>query len=41
MTCDAVKKVLTEEAKEYLSVLYGDLDSFISTKIEAEVKAQK
>ena len=38
---DAVMASLTEEAKIYLSTIYGDLAAFITTKIEAEVKAQK
>ena len=41
MTYDAVIAVLTEEAKEYLTAIYGDLHTFIVSKIEAEVKAQK
>lgn len=41
MTFDAVMAVLTEDAKEYLTAIYGDLTAFITTKIEAEVKAQK
>jgi hypothetical protein len=39
MTFDAVMAVLTEDAKEYLTAIYGDLTAFITTKIEAEVKA--
>lgn len=38
---DAVMATLTGEAKEYLTSIYGDLSAFITTKIEAEVKAQK
>ena len=41
MTLDAVMSVLTEEAKIYLTNIYGDLSAFIASKIEAEVKAQK
>lgn len=41
MSFDAVMAVLTDDAKEYLSTLYGDLNAYITTKIEAEVKAQK
>lgn len=37
MTADAVQNLLTEEAKVYLSHLYGDLNAFILLKIEAEV----
>lgn len=38
---EAVLAVLTDEAKMYLTNIYGDLNAFIATKIEAEVKAQK
>ena len=41
MTLEAVMAVLTDEAKVYLTQIYGDLSAFIATKIEAEVKAQK
>lgn len=41
MSYDAVMAALTEEAKIYLATIYGDLNAFIATKIEAEVKAQK
>lgn len=41
MTYDAVTAVLTDEARTYLTSIYGDLNAFITTKIEAEVKAQK
>ena len=41
MSYNAVMTTLSEEAKEYLSIIYGDLTAFITTKIEAEVKAQK
>lgn len=40
-TLDAVLAVLTEDAKSYLAVAYGDINAYLSTKIEAEVKAQK
>lgn len=40
-TFDAVIAVLTDEAKVYLTNIYGDLTAFITTRIEAEVKAQK
>ena len=29
--------ILTEEAKEYLAEVYGDLDIYITSKIESEV----
>jgi hypothetical protein len=38
---EAVLAVLTDDAKMYLTNIYGDLNAFIATKIEAEVKAQK
>jgi hypothetical protein len=40
-TYEAVLSTLTDEAKEYLAALYGDLQSFLTARIEAEVKAQK
>lgn len=40
-TYDAVLAVLTDDAKEYLTAVYGDLNAYLITKIEAEVKAQK
>lgn len=41
MTYNAVLDVLTEDAKEYLAHIYGDLSTYISNKIEAEVKLTK
>ena len=41
MSYDAVMAQLTEEAKGYLTSIYGDLQTYLTTKIEAEVKAQK
>lgn len=42
MKCkDAVMTILSEEAKEYLSSIYGDLDKFIESMIEAQVKQSK
>ena len=41
MTLSSVLNVLTDDSKEYLNTIYGDLNAFITTKIEAEVKAQK
>lgn len=41
MTLEAVISILTEDAKVYLTNIYGDLSIFIANKIEAEVKAQK
>lgn len=36
-----VKSLLTSTAKSTLTKLYGDLDEYLGTKIEAEVKQQK
>ena len=33
--------VLTDEAKKYLSAIYGDLTAYITNKIEAEVQLSK
>ncbi len=41
MTFDAIMSVLTDEAKEYLTAVYGDLTAYITTKIEAEVQLNK
>ena len=38
LTYNKVMNVLTEEAKEYLTAIYGDLEIYITTKIESEVK---
>lgn len=36
-TLEAVNAILTEEAKVYLATVYGDLNKYITQKIEAEV----
>ena len=41
LTFDAVMAVLTDDAKDYLTNLYGDLTAYITTKIEAEVNTNK
>ena len=41
LTYNAVMAVLTDEAKEYLTEIYGDLTAYITTKIEAEVNVSK
>lgn len=41
LTYNAVMAVLTDEAKEYLAAIYGDLTAYITTKIEAEVNMSK
>ena len=40
-TLGAVMVVLSEDAKEYLSSIYGDLTAYITTRIEAEVQLNK
>ena len=40
-TYSAVMNILSEEAKEYLTVAVGDLNLYITQKIEAEVNATK
>lgn len=40
-TFDSVQQLLTIEAKEYLNVAIGDLNLYITQKIESEVKMNK
>lgn len=40
-TKDAVMNILSDEAKKYLANIYGDLDQFIESMIEAQVKLAK
>lgn len=40
-TFDAVKAILTEDAKKVLTEAVGDLDVYISNRIEAEVRMTK
>ena len=40
-TYDAIISTLSDEAKLYLTNIYGDLATYLMVKIEAEVKAQK
>lgn len=40
-TSDAVMLILSQEAKEYLSTIYGDLNQYIITQIESSVNANK
>ena len=40
-TYTAVMNILSEEAKKYLTVAVGDLNLYITQKIEAEVNASK
>lgn len=41
MTYESVIKLLTDEAQEYLSEAVGDLNLYITQKIEAEVNLNK
>ena len=41
LTFNAVMAVLTDDAKKYLSEVYGDLTAYITNKIEAEVSLNK
>lgn len=41
LTYNAVMTVLTDEAKVYLTSVYGDLNAYITAKIEAEVNNNK
>lgn len=40
-TYEAVMKMLTDEAKKYIVESVGDLETYITNKIEAEVKLTK
>lgn len=40
-TYEAVMSVLTDDAKKYLTAVYGDLTAYITNKIEAEVNLSK
>ncbi len=41
LTYDAVMEVLTEDAKKYIEAVVGDLETYITNKIEATVKINK
>ena len=41
MTLNAVLAVLNDEAKEYLTAIYGDLNAYITNQIEATVNQNK
>lgn len=41
MTCESVLSILTDDAKEYLTNAVGDLNAYITQKIEAEVNNNK
>ena len=40
-TYDAVMKILTDEAKKYLIASVGDLETYVTNKIESEVALNK
>ena len=40
-TYDAIMATLNEEAKKYLTKIYGDLEIYLTNRIESEVKLQK
>lgn len=40
-TFDAIMAILSEEAKAHLTEIYGDLNLYITNRIEAEVLKQK
>lgn len=40
-TYEAVIQVLSQDSKEYLTSIYGDLAAYLNTRIEAEVNLQK
>lgn len=41
MTYEAIMLILTEDAVDYLTAIYGDLSAYITTQIEAEVNLSK
>lgn len=41
MTYDAIMKVLTDDAKKYIESAVGDLETYITNKIESTVKLSK
>ena len=41
MTYNAVMDILTEDAKEYLATVYGDLSLYLIKRIESEVSSNK
>jgi hypothetical protein len=41
LTYNAVMTILTDDAKEYLAEIYGDVAAYITNKIEAEVNISK
>lgn len=41
LTYDAIGKILSQEAQEYIIATYGDYEAYITNKIEAEINAHK
>ena len=41
MTLNAVMEILSDDAKEYLSEAFGDLNSYITSQIEASINVNK
>ena len=41
LTYNAVMKILSEDAKDYLSNIYGDLTTYVTNQIEAAVNLNK
>ena len=41
LTYDAVMKVLTEDAIKHITTIVGDLETYVTNKIEADVKLYK
>ena len=41
LTYDAVMKVLTADAVKYITMAIGDLETYVTNKIEADVKLSK
>lgn len=41
LTYSAVMAILTDDAKDYLAEIYGDVAAYITNKIEAEVNISK
>lgn len=41
MTLESVLSILSDEAKEYLTAIYGDLNNYIMQLIEAQVNQNK
>lgn len=40
-TCDAILTILSDDAKEYLSNIFGDLETYILQKVEAVVNQER